>query len=141
MVGALLANTLVAAGGTPIRPPAATLTLAVSEFLAAAGLMAVVFGCARGGRAETGPFAVGAWLAAAILAMPSASYANPAVTLGALFAAGPIGLSLSTALVYVPAQVAGALVALLVIAVAYPQHHLRSQPATIAATASGSLLP
>ena len=83
---------------------------------AAAGLMAVVFGCARGG-GRNRPLRCGRVARRCDPGEPSASYANPAVTLGALFAAGPIGLSLSTALVYVPAQVAGALVALLVIAV------------------------
>lgn len=141
MAGALLANTLFAAGGPPLRPPATTFTLADSEFLAAAGLMSVVFGCARGGRTEIGPFAVSAWLAAAILAMPSASCANPAVTLGALFAAGPIALPLSTALVYVPAQVVGALVAFIVVAIAYPQRPSIDRPAAVPATASGSFLP
>ncbi len=141
MAGALLANMLFAAGGPLMRPPAPTFTLATSELLASAGLMVVVFGCARGGRAETGPFAVGAWLTAAILATPSASYANPAVTLGALFAVGPIALSLSTALVYVPVQVVGALVAFLVIAAAYPRRTFIGRPAAAPATALGSSLP
>jgi glycerol uptake facilitator-like aquaporin len=96
-------------------------TLVPSEAVATAGLMIVVFGCSRSGRAQTGPFAVGAWLAAASLATPSGSYANPAVTLGALFTGGPVGLPGGSALLYVVAQSAGALVAFLAISVAYPK--------------------
>jgi glycerol uptake facilitator-like aquaporin len=94
---------------------------AILGVLAAAGLMIVVFGCARSGRTETGPFAVGAWLSAAIVATPSSSYANPAITLAALVAAGPIALPRTTALLYVAAEVVGALVSFAVIAIAYPR--------------------
>ncbi|MBU0583513.1 MAG: aquaporin [Alphaproteobacteria bacterium] len=91
-----------------------------SEMLASAGLMLVVFGCSRSGRTETGPFAVGAWLAAAIIAMPSMSYANPAVTIAALFASGPAALQGSTAAWFVLAELAGALFALLLVNLVYP---------------------
>jgi hypothetical protein len=60
-------------------------------------------------------FAVGAWLAAAIFATPSASYANPALAPGA---AGLVGLPLMTTALYMPREAAGALVALPVIALA-----------------------
>jgi arsenate reductase len=90
-----------------------------SEIVAATGLMIVVFGCARSSKWETGPFAVGAWLTAAILATPSASYANPAVTIAATVAAGPVGLSGPTAVVYVAAQIVGLLIALGITKVAF----------------------
>jgi glycerol uptake facilitator-like aquaporin len=121
ILGALLANVVFGSGS---RAPVFALvngTLILSEALAAAGLMIVVFGCARSGRTETGPFAVGAWLSAAIVATPSSSYANPAITLAALVAAGPIALPRTTALLYVAAEVVGALVSFAVIAIAYPR--------------------
>jgi len=95
--------------------------VAVSEVFASAGLMTIVFGCSRSGRKDIGPFAVGAWIASAIIATPSTSYANPAVTIAALFAAGPIALSRGTVLYYVPAEIAGALIGYFVIAIAYPR--------------------
>jgi len=95
-------------------------TMGLSEAVASAGLMTVVFGCARSRRAETGPFAVGAWLTGAILATPSTSYANPAVAFGAVFAAGPIGLSPGTALLYAVGEVVGAVVAFTIVGYAYP---------------------
>jgi hypothetical protein len=72
-------------------------------------------GCARSGRAETGTFAVGAWLAAAIFGTRCASYANPALAPGA---AGPVSLPLVTTALYMPREAAGALFALPVIALA-----------------------
>ncbi len=141
IAGALLASAVLRAAPPPADPVLASWTLMASEVLATAGLMIVVFGCARGGRAETGPFAVGGWVAAATIATPSTCYANPAVTLGALFAAGPIALPATTVLAYEPAEVAGALLALLVIAVAYPVHPARSRPATGQAITSAELSP
>lgn len=89
-----------------------------SEIVATAGLMVVVFGCARSRRAETGPFAVGAWLLAIAVTLPTAS-ANPALTLGALVAAGPVALSGPDALRHVPSQLLGALLAFALIRAAY----------------------
>jgi glycerol uptake facilitator-like aquaporin len=94
--------------------------MGLSEIVASAGLMLVVFGCARSSRAETGPFAVAAWLTGAIVAMPSTSYANPAIALGAAFAAGPIGLGRQTALFYLAMEIVGALIALAIVSGAFP---------------------
>jgi glycerol uptake facilitator-like aquaporin len=123
IAGALLARTIVDAGRPFVNPPPLTWPLAASEVLATAGLMIVVFGCARSRRTETGPFAVGAWLVGAIIATPSTSYANPAIALRALFAVGPVALPATTVIAYVPAELAGAVLAFVVITVAYPPHH------------------
>jgi glycerol uptake facilitator-like aquaporin len=104
--------------------PSAQWRLVASEIVATVFLMIVVFGCTRSGRAETDPFAVGFWLAAAIIATPSTSYTNPAIVVSALFAAGPIALSATTALLYVPAEVAGALIAFVIIGFSYPRQRL-----------------
>jgi glycerol uptake facilitator-like aquaporin len=94
--------------------------LCFSETAATAGLMIIVFGCARGGHAETGGFAVGLWLAAAILTTPSGSYANPALTLGAIFTSGPVALPPWKAAGYIGAQIVGALVAFGLIRMVFP---------------------
>jgi glycerol uptake facilitator-like aquaporin len=120
IAGALLATLMFDDQGHDVASPAGW-RLVLSEGAASVGLMIIVFGCARSGRTETGPFAVGAWLAGAIVAIPSTSYANPAVTLGALVATGPVALPLETAVAYVPAEVVGAVLALLVISAAYPR--------------------
>lgn len=93
--------------------------LLVSELLSATGLLIVVIGCGRSSRWETGPFAVGAWLTAAILAMPSTSYANPAVTIAAAFANGPVSLDWMAVLSYSVAQVCGLLISILITTAAF----------------------
>ena len=127
VLGALAAAILY--GGAPqaslVLP---TPNLAWSELLATLGLMVVVLGCSRSGLAQTGPFAVGAWLTAAILVTPSGSYANPAVTVAALVARGPLALPLSTATTYVSAQIAGGLLALLAIAFLFPRQPAPGSP-------------
>ncbi|SDR60796.1 Glycerol uptake facilitator (Major Intrinsic Protein Family) [Rhizobiales bacterium GAS191] len=129
LLGALLANAMFGIGGQFTNAPPSW-ALSCSEIVASAGLMIVVFGCARSWRIETGPLAVGAWLSAAIMATPSTSYANPAITLAAIFADGPIALSVTTAVAYMAAQLVGALLAFLVVIIAYPRraasdHELR----------------
>lgn len=91
-----------------------------SEFLASAGLMLIVLGASRSAHPETGPFAVGAWLSAAVIATPTHSYANPAVAIGAMVSAGPIAVGSSTAALYVAAQVAGTVLALAIITFLLP---------------------
>ena len=108
IAGALIAKGLFDGGRSVSVPYGVTWPAALSEVIASAGLMTVVFCCARSARKETGPFAVGPWLLAAIVATPSTSYANPAIAIAALFAAGPITLSPYQALAYVPAEIVGA---------------------------------
>ena len=55
-----------------------------SEFIAAFGLMAVIWGCSRS-RANMVPFAVAAYITAAYWFTASTSFANPAVTLARAF--------------------------------------------------------
>lgn len=118
VVGAYVSNLMFGEVHVAIRTMPASGVIA-SEVVAAAALMIVVFGCARSSKWDTGPFAVGAWLAAAILATPSTSYANPAVTIAAVFAAGPVELSGSTAGAFIVAQFAGLLLGLAVIKLAF----------------------
>ncbi|SPL62441.1 aquaporin [Ochrobactrum soli] len=118
IMGALLSDTMFGEVHKAVQTiPAGGIV--ASEIVAAAGLMIVVFGCARSSKWETGPFAVGAWLVAAILATPSASYANPAVTIASVFAAGPVELSGWTAGIFIIAQSAGLLIGLAIIKVSF----------------------
>jgi glycerol uptake facilitator-like aquaporin len=52
-----------------------------SEFVATFGLLAVIWGCARGWPAVVVPFAVAGYITAAYWFTASTSFANPAVTL------------------------------------------------------------
>jgi glycerol uptake facilitator-like aquaporin len=121
VLGAFLASVIFSSPASPTIAESPGFTLLASEMLASAGLMVIVFGCARSRRTETGPFAVAAWLSGAILISPSGSYANPAVALASIASIGPTHLTVVTAISYVGVEVLGALVALAIILLIYPQ--------------------
>jgi len=81
-----------------------------SEFVAAFGLMAVIWGCSKS-RANMVPFAVAAYITAAYWFTASTSFANPAVTLARAFSNTFAGIRLQDVPGFVAAQFAGALAA------------------------------
>jgi len=81
-----------------------------SEFVAAFGLMAVIWGCSKS-RANMVPFAVAAYITAAYWFTASTSFANPAVTLARAFSNTFAGIRLQDTPGFVAAQLAGALAA------------------------------
>ena len=80
---------------------------AFSEFVAAFGLLAVIWGCARL-RSSTVPFAVAAYITAAYWFTASTSFANPAVTLARSATDTFAGIRLSDAPAFIVAQLVGA---------------------------------
>jgi glycerol uptake facilitator-like aquaporin len=122
LAGALAAR---ASFAMPVRPVAPSgWPMVASEVLATTGLMLIVFGVSRAKRAESGPFAVGAWLVGMIIFSPS-SYANPALAVGALAATGPIVITGASAEWFVVAQMLGGLLAVLLIALGYGTSNIR----------------
>jgi glycerol uptake facilitator-like aquaporin len=95
-------------------------TVAWSEIAATSGLMIVVFGCARSGRKDTGPIAVGAWLLASVILMPSGAYANPAIAIASISSSGSIALAPMSAAAYVAFECIGATIAFGVISLTHP---------------------
>jgi glycerol uptake facilitator-like aquaporin/protein-tyrosine-phosphatase len=81
-----------------------------SEFVAAFGLMAVIWGCSKT-RPTMVPFAVGAYITAAYWFTASTSFANPAVTLARAFSNTFSGIRPQDAPPFVAAQLAGAIAA------------------------------
>ena len=81
-----------------------------SEFVAAFGLMAVIWGCSRS-RANMVPFAVAAYITAAYWFTASTSFANPAVTLARAFSNSFAGIRLQDVPGFVAFQFAAALAA------------------------------
>jgi glycerol uptake facilitator-like aquaporin len=79
-----------------------------SEFVATFGLLAVIWGCARGGSPAMVPFAVGAYITAAYWFTASTSFANPAVTLARSATDTFAGIRPTDAPGFIVAQVAGA---------------------------------
>lgn len=82
----------------------------ISEFVAAFGLLAVIWGCSRA-RPSAVPFAVGAYITAAYWFTASTSFANPAVTLARCFTNTFAGIRPSDAPGFIVVQIIGALAA------------------------------
>jgi glycerol uptake facilitator-like aquaporin len=95
---------------------------ALSEFLATAGLMLVIFCCMRSGRGELAPLAVGAWFIAMGGAAPEAAYVNPVILVATLcFVAHGDGTAVAGA-AYLGVEIAGALSGYAIAALVYPRH-------------------
>jgi arsenate reductase len=93
---------------------------ALSEVIATAGLLLVIFALARTGRAATAPAAVGAYIGAAYWFTASTSFANPAITIGRMFSNTFAGIAPSSAPAFIAAQVGGGIAGVLIIRLLYP---------------------
>ncbi len=84
----------------------------VGEIVATAGLILTIFLLARTGRHAVVPWAVGAYIGAAYFFTSSASFANPAITIGRMFTDTFAGIAPSSAPGFIAAQLIGAALAL-----------------------------
>jgi glycerol uptake facilitator-like aquaporin len=92
----------------------------LSEIVATAGLLLVIFALARTGRGATAPAAVGAYIGAAYFFTSSTSFANPAITVGRMLSNTFAGIAPSSAPAFIAAQVLGGVVGFAVIKALYP---------------------
>ena len=121
VVGAGLANIMFGAAAISISTTSrGTAAHGVSEIVATAGLLLVIFSLARSGRADRVPAAVGAYIGAAYFFTSSTSFANPAITVGRMFSDTFAGIAPSSAPVFVGAQVIGGVLAIVLIRGFYP---------------------
>ncbi|WP_396668909.1 aquaporin [Microbacterium sp. R86528] len=115
--GAMLANTMFSDPAISIsttdRITAATF---ISEVVATAGLIMVIFLLARTDRQAVIPWAVGAYIGAAYFFTSSTSFANPAITIGRIFSDTFAGIDPASAPWYIGAQIVGAAVGLVLVA-------------------------
>lgn len=72
----------------------------------------VILGVVRSGRANTGPFAVAGYIAAAYWFTSSTSFANPAVTIGRTLSDTFAGIRWTSAPGFIAAQLAGGVAAI-----------------------------
>jgi glycerol uptake facilitator-like aquaporin len=122
VAGAVTANLMFARAAVSISAKhRASPAHFLSEIIATAGLLLVIFALARTGRSRTAPAAVGAYIGAAYFFTSSTSFANPAITVGRMFSATFAGIAPSSAPVFIAAQVAGGAVGLVVIKLLYPR--------------------
>ena len=120
--GAIVANIMfglpAAEWSTKTRSSGA---LWLSEVVATIGLLLVIHGCVRSGRAAAVPFAVGAWIGGAYWFTSSTSFANPAVTVARTLSDTFAGIAPSSAPMFVLMQLVGALAAFALIRFLYPR--------------------
>jgi glycerol uptake facilitator-like aquaporin len=121
IAGAMLANVLFAlpavAWSTTER---VTWPHLLSETVATAGLIVVIFVLARTDRSHLAGPVVGAYIAAAYFFTSSTSFANPAITIGRTFTDTFAGIAPSSVLPFIAAQLVGAAVGWIVVVLLLP---------------------
>jgi len=121
VTGAVAANLMFAQAAMSISAKhRATGAHALSEVVATAGLVLVIFALARSGRLASAPAAVGAYIGAAYWFTASTSFANPAITIGRMFSDSFAGIAPSSAPVFIAAQAGGGIAGVLIIRFLYP---------------------
>ncbi|MEV4689225.1 aquaporin [Microbacterium sp. LWH3-1.2] len=121
IAGAVLANVMFAA------PAVAWSTTdrsdwphLLSEVVATAGLILLIFALVRTGRSNSAAPAVGAYIGAAYFFTSSTSFANPAITIGRMFTDTFAGIAPTSALPFIGAQLVGAALGFAAIRVLFP---------------------
>jgi glycerol uptake facilitator-like aquaporin len=121
VTGAVAANLMFAQAAVSISVKhRASGPHALSEVIATAGLLLVIFALARSGRSTMAPAAVGAYIGAAYWFTSSTSFANPAITIGRMFSNTFAGIAPSSAPVFIVAQLGGGIAGVLLIKFLYP---------------------
>jgi glycerol uptake facilitator-like aquaporin len=95
--------------------------LVFAEVIATLGLILLIFGVVRSGRASVVAFAVGGYIAGAYYFTSSTSFANPAVTVARTFSDTFAGIEPASAPAFIGAQVIGAVLAVGLARVIYPE--------------------
>lgn len=96
------------------------LPLLLSEVVATAGLIVVIFALVRTDRSALAAPAVGAYIGAAYFFTSSTSFANPAITIGRMFTDTFAGIAPASVLPFVGAQLVGAAVGTAAVVLLFP---------------------
>ncbi len=80
----------------------------LSEIVATAGLIFLIFHLINSAKSQLIPAAVGLWIFPAYFFTSSTSFANPAITIGRIFTKTFAGISPESALIFIPFQILGA---------------------------------
>ncbi len=92
----------------------------LSEVVATAGLLLVIHGCVRTGKANVVAVAVGVWIGGAYFFTSSTSFANPAVTIARTLSDTFAGIDPSSVPMFIVMQCIGAVTAFVLIRFLYP---------------------
>jgi arsenate reductase len=121
VAGAILANGMFARAAISIATHhRASPAHLLSEVVATLGLLLTIFALAHTRRSHVTPAAVGAYIGSAYFFTSSASFANPAITIGRAFSNTFAGIAPASVPGFIVAQAAGACLALLAIRGLYP---------------------
>jgi len=121
ILGAILANLMFGRAAVSISTTERlTAPHFLAEIVATAGLILVIFALARSDRAALTPAAVGAYIGAAYFFTSSASFANPAITIGRIFSDTFAGIAPASAPGFIAAQLIGGALAFLLVKWLYP---------------------
>lgn len=119
--GAVLANLMFgAAAVTWSTSDRANPAHLLSEVVATAGLVVVIFALVRTGRAHLAAPAVGAYIGAAYFFTSSTSFANPAITIGRAFTDSFAGIAPASVLPFIAAQTVGAAIGWMLVRAMFP---------------------
>ena len=120
-LGAVLANLMFSLPAVTISQHGRTTpNLWLGEVIATFGLLLVIFGVARSGRASMAPFAVGAYITGAYWFTSSTSFANPAVTVARTLSDTFAGIAPASVPGFVAAQLVGTGLAVGVVRTLWP---------------------
>ncbi|WP_127476607.1 aquaporin [Microbacterium sulfonylureivorans] len=121
IAGAILANVMFAAPAVAwSTTDRSAWPLLISEVVATAGLILVIFALVRTGRSHLAAPAVGAYIGAAYFFTSSTSFANPAITIGRMFTDTFAGISPISVLPFIGAQLAGAALGFAAVRLLFP---------------------
>ena len=95
----------------------------ISEIVATAGLVIVIFALTRTANHAKVPAAVGCYIAGAYFFTSSTSFANPAITIGRIFTSSFAGIAAGSVPGFIGAQVIGGILGVLVVRTLYPTVH------------------
>lgn len=142
LIGAQLAGAAAGAMAANLMFDRAAITLSqherdgaglwLAEVIATVGLLLVIFGAARTGRADRVAYAVGGYITGAYWFTSSTSFANPALTAARTLSDTFAGIAPASVPVFLLAQAAGALLAYPLIRLLFPtqDHTAPLVPAT-----------
>jgi glycerol uptake facilitator-like aquaporin len=93
----------------------------ISEVVATAGLVIVIFALSRSGSSAAVPAAVGCYIAGAYFFTSSTSFANPAITVGRIFTTSFAGIAPGSVVGFIGAQLIGGVIGMLTVITIYPR--------------------
>ena len=124
VIGSIVANLMFQLPAVSVATHVRSGTgLWLGEVIATLGLLVVIFGTVRSGRANLVAFAAGAYISSAYWFTSSTSFANPAVTVARTLSNTFAGIAAASVAMFVLMQLLGGVLGYLVIRVLYPNAH------------------